>query len=184
VSASKLRALLEEESGIQDFHFVVPHPFLPPRYREMANNRNMILVLDECMTVRIRWEGSRFEEYSPLNPAAAGHLLKEVRANMTKYRTEVRVFEDFIRKYAEKPLDLDRPLDPWYRDRDRTLEAKRVQSSEGTDEVEVEVVADLGPPIKSFSFQGVSEEQGGESPMGDPDLEFVREALEAQQFDE
>lgn len=109
---SKLRRLLEDEAGFEDFCLTIPHPLLPPRFHDLCENRNMILVLDDSMTIRVTWEGSRFEEYYPLNPAAAGRLLAEVQSNMTNYRRDLQIFERFIRQWGEKPFDVPRFLDP------------------------------------------------------------------------
>lgn len=117
MSVEKLRSQLEWSLGFEECRFTVPHIFLPPRFREISQDRNMILTIGGDMVMCVRWEGSRLEEYHPLNPAAAGHLLKEVRDNMTRYRREIKVFEKFIRENAEVPDERDaRPLDPFYKD--------------------------------------------------------------------
>lgn len=109
---SKLRKFLEEEAGMEEIRLVIPHPLLPPRFRILSEERNMILILDENMVTRITWEGSRMEEYQPLNPAAAGQLLKEVCDRIIKYRRDLQGFEAFIREWGEKPFDEPQPLDP------------------------------------------------------------------------
>ena len=124
--ASKLRKLLDDVAGFEELCLTIPHPLLPPRFHDLCENRNMILVLDDSMTIRVTWEGSRFEDYHPLNPAAAGRLLAEVQSNMTKYRRDLQVFERFIRQWGEKPFDVPRFLDPPLRTTQDASEAERV----------------------------------------------------------
>jgi len=158
--SSPLRKLLEEEAGWEEFQMIIPHPFLPPRFQNLSENRNMILLLDRDMTLHVRWEGSRIHEHHPLTPGAVNRLVKEVLRKMSKYRGELEVFNRFIQRNAEQPFDDPRALDP-IRFKVRKLPpAGKIEEKEDT---AIEVTARIQLP---------SPELGGESPMGPMEEEF------------
>lgn len=159
--SSPLRALLEEEAGWEEFQMNIPHPFLPPRYQELSNNRNMILVLDRDMTLHVRWEGSRLHEHHPLTPRATRHLIREVLARMTKYRREIQVFSRFIEQSAELPFDDPRALDP-IRIKEREFPPAEPIVEEDDEAVEVSAEVEIREQLEGQQLA----EQGGESPMG------------------
>ena len=109
---SRLRKSLNEDAGIGDFEFIIPHTFLPPRFRKLKEKQNLILLLDQDLTLHVRWEGSRHHEHHPLTPRAAQHLARECLAYMRKYRRELQVFSRFIGEMGVQPFDDPRPLDP------------------------------------------------------------------------
>lgn len=112
----KFRALLEKVSGDEEIEFIIPHPFLPPRYQELANNSNMILVLDRDMTLHVRWEGARLLEWHSITPGESRRIVASVLRNLEKYREEIKAFGRFVDERAEMPFE-----DPRY---DGVLEIK------------------------------------------------------------
>jgi hypothetical protein len=104
VGISRLRALLEQRATVEDLQFIIPHPFLPPRFRKISQDRNMILLVDADLTIHVRWEGTRLAEHHPLTREAAQHLVREVLRNMKAYRRELEVYSRFLGSWAEQPL--------------------------------------------------------------------------------
>ena len=133
---------------------IIPHPFLPPRYQKLSQERNMILLLDRDMTLHIRWEGSKLHEHLPLTPRAARGLIRECLGRMTKYRRDLQVFSKFIEENAEQPFDDPRALDP-IRFKERELPPAQPLEEE-TEDTATELVAEI---------QLSNPEIGGESPM-------------------
>jgi len=156
VSRSPLRELLEKEAGWEEFQMVVPHPFLPPRFRKLAEGRNMIILLDRDMTLHVRWEGARVHEHHPLTPRATQGLIREILRYMTKYRRELQVFSGFVGSCAEQPFDDPRALDP-VRFKDKPLPAAPKEKEKKAEEnLPIEITATVSLPMY---------EMGGESPM-------------------
>jgi hypothetical protein len=157
--SSPLKDLLEKEAGWEAFQMVVPHPFLPPRYLEKARNRNMIILLDQNMTLHVRWEGSRRHEHLPLTPRATRGLIREVLDRMAKYRRDLKAFSTFVEKNAEQPFDDVRAPDPvrWKK--------RELPNATKDPEVvaEIEINAEMEEAIQAEHLL----EQGGESPMGE-----------------
>ena len=179
---SPLRERLEEDAGWEAFQMIIPHPFLPPRFRELARERNMILLLDQDMTLHIRWEGARMHEHHPLTPGAVRRLIKEVLRYMTQYRRELKVLARFIDGFAEMPFEDDRPLDPIQWPKKKGLTCAFLEEKEEEDQsievgAEVEIVKEKREPLpfrlNLSKFQRrypkdlpVPSELGGEAPMG------------------
>lgn len=162
--ASPLRQLLDDEAGWEEFEMIIPHPFLPPRFREMSENRNMILLLDRDMTLHIRWEGSRMHEHHPLTPRSARRLVREVLKRMTTYRADLQVFSRFFEQNAEQPFDDPRAPDPL-----RFKEREMPPASKIEDPEEHEVVAEVEIEEQLEAERMIELERmdiGGESPMG------------------
>lgn len=166
---SELRKLLNEEAAFQEFSFIIPHPFLPPRYQKLSRERNMVLFLDQNLTVHVRWEGARMHEHLSLTSKATSRLIKEVLRNMTVYRREINVFSRFIEDFAEQPFE-----NPRY---DASTTRKETPAAaKGAKDKAIEVTASIHIPFVSeptltqlemeLSFR---EQTGGESPMGDID---------------
>ncbi len=105
---SRLRVLLEEKATEEDIQFIIPHPLLPPRFREICEDRNMVLLLDTDMTIHVRWEGERMSEHHPLTRGATRRLVREVLRKATAYRRELEVYARFVDRWAEEPFDDDR----------------------------------------------------------------------------
>ncbi len=160
--ASPLRELLEQEAGWEDIQLVVPHPFLPPRLLEKAKNRNMIILLDQSMTLHIRWEGSRMHEHLPLTPRATRRLVLEVLDRMAKYRREIKVFSTFIERWAEEPFDDARYPDPVRWKKKEMPTAARIEEEQAQ-----EVIALIEPEASCEAERSLG--RGGESPMGEFD---------------
>lgn len=144
-----LAELLEEDCGLKDFHLILPHPLLPPRFREKSEQRNMILLLDRELTLHVRWEGARMHEHWPLTPAEAVRLIREVLSRLTIYRQELNTFSRFVAEAAEQPF-----------------EAKRFDAYE--EEVSVPSPALRTPQqVSRFFMPSRVLEMGGESPLPD-----------------
>jgi hypothetical protein len=94
---------LEQNVGFEEIQFVIPHAFLPPRFRDISDGRNMLLCLDLDVTIHVRWEGAHQNAHHPLTPGAARRLLRECKRNMTRYRTDLTTFANFLDAEAEEP---------------------------------------------------------------------------------
>ena len=166
---SPLREALEAEAGWEEFQMIIPHPFLPPRFQNLAKGRNMILLLDRDMTLHIRWEGARMHEHHPLTPGAVRRLMKEVFTRMTKYRRELQVFSKFVDENAEQPFDDPRAPDPLrWKEREMPVAAK--EEPEEEDEA-IEVTAHIEVGVSEQLEAERMLNRGGESPMGGDLLE-------------
>jgi hypothetical protein len=149
---SRLRKSLNEDAGMGDFEFIIPHPFLPPRFRKLKENQNLILLMDQDLTIHVRWEGSRHHEHHPLTPRAAQRLIQECLTYMKEYRRDVQVFSRFIGEMGEQPFDDPRPLDPARFQKPQEATAPKEQSQKIFSEVEMSVEIDRS-------------ELGGENPL-------------------
>ena len=150
---SRLRALLEKKALEEDIQFIIPHPLLPPRFREICGDCNMILLLDRDLTIHVRWEGERLSEHHPLTKGATRRLIGEVLRKAKEYRRELEVFGRFVDELAEEPFDDDRyeiirlPKDP--------PRAEREASNDTEDSViEIPAVIPLGPSRRSLCVGG------------------------------
>lgn len=152
MAVSPLRRILERGAGGEEFHYVIPHPFLPPRYQGISNNRNMILLMDRDLTLHIRWEGSRMHEHRPLTPKGTMKLLREVSKNMSEYRKELQILSRFIDSYGEAPFDDSRYELP--------IQNTEISIAKKREDVEAEALISITQPEQLYL------ELGGESPMG------------------
>ncbi len=150
---SRLRALLEKKALEEDIQFIIPHPLLPPRFREICGGCNMILLLDRDLTIHVRWEGERLAEHHPLTKGATRRLIREVLRKAREYRRELEVFGRFIDQQGEEPFDDDRyeiirlPKDP--------PKAEREASNDTEDSViEIPAVIPLGSSRQSLCVGG------------------------------
>ena len=153
--SSPLRKLLEREAGWEEFRMIIPYPFLPPRFQKLASNRNMILLLDQDLTLNVRWEGARMHEHHPLTPRAASRLIRDVLEHMSKYRRELGIFSRFVERYGALPFDDQRCLDP-IRTKQRKLPPAFREEGRGEEDTSTDVVATISL---------AKTEMGGESPM-------------------
>lgn len=145
----------------EEVEFTIPHVFLPPRFKEVSEERNMILFLDIDQVVHVRWEGARFEEHRALTPGACRRLFKDCIANMKRYRKDLDTMARFIDREGQSPF-WDPRRDSLTKEREErsapALESSEEKKREITatvdhsEELDLEVAADLL-------------ELGGESPM-------------------
>ena len=158
--AKSLKEQLNRALGFDEVSFTIPHVFLPPRFKEVSKNRNMILFMDTDTVMNVRWEGARQDEHHPLTPGACRRLFKECIRNMKKYRKDLNSFSRFVDDEAEFPF-----WDPREDSLTRDREEKPAPSTEEEEQGE-EIIAVLDS--SGELVQGtVSDflEQGGESPM-------------------
>jgi len=99
-----LREFLEVAAGAADIDFIIPHPFLPPRYQKQSLCRNLILGMDREFRAMIRWEGELVGRDTYLSPAECSRLIHDVLERMKKYRQELRSLKSFLGKVlCEEP---------------------------------------------------------------------------------
>jgi len=158
VGLSQLRTLLEQGVGVRSFQFIIPHPFLPPRFRKISENRNMILLIDQDVTMYARWEGERLERHQPLSKGAVRQLLREVTQRMKDYRRDLEIYGRFIESQGEEPFGGSRyefPTIP------RELDGAEQKK------VEIKPDKDNTPKLTAYLLMGTSaaEDMGGESPI-------------------
>ena len=151
-----LEEALYEVTGLKEIEFNIPHIFLPPRYRKICENRNMVLVVDEELVIHVRWEGALHDEYLPLTPKAACHLIKECTVRMTNYRRDLGVFSRFVKNEGEAFSGNSRDDNALLDEELECTEALPILNGRTT------VVA----KVSTFNHQ----DMGGESPM--PEGEF------------
>lgn len=108
---NKLLDLLVEKMGQEDVEFVIPHPFLPPRYRKICENRNMIVTLDTENTIQLRWENARLVTWMSPTPGEFRTIVSYARRKMQQYRRDLETFGNFVDRVAEDPF-----LDPIFND--------------------------------------------------------------------
>ncbi len=150
---SQLRALLERKASLDNLQFIIPYPLLPPRFREISEDRNMILLVDLDLTTHVRWEGERMVEHHPLSKGEVRRLMREVGRNISNYRQDLEVYARFIDSRCEEPFD------------DKRYEAFRLPKptpdaeQKGTEPTMTEIIAGISlEPSKATVV-------GGESPF-------------------
>jgi len=166
VGKSRLREILERKAIEEDLQFLIPHPFLPPRFRRISENRNMILLIDQELTAHVRWEGARLAEHHPLTVGATRQLIREVMRNMTRYRRELGIYGRFIEEYTEEPFDDERYESfRLVKELPTAVLDKTKETAKETDVVE----------LKASLLAGTSacSSMGGESPFPEWDWESV-----------
>ena len=160
--AKSLKEQLNRALGFDEVDFTIPHVFLPPRFKEMSKNRNMILFMDLDTVMNVRWEGARQDEHHPLTPGACRRLFKECIRNMKKYRKDLDAFSRFVDGEAEVPF-----WDPRENSLTKDREEKPAPSTEEEAQGE-EIIAVIGPSgelIQGTVSELLEDEMGGESPM-------------------
>ena len=160
--AKSLKEQLNRALGFDEVNFTIPHVFLPPRFKEISKDRNMILFMDLDTVMNVRWEGARQDEHHPLTPGACRRLFKECISNMKKYRKDLNAFSRFVDSEAEHPF-----WDPRENSLTKDREEKPAPSTEEEAQGE-EIIAVLGPDGKLMQgtvSELLEDEMGGESPM-------------------
>lgn len=158
---SQFRALLEKKALEDDIQFTIPHPLLPPRFREICEDRNMILLLDQDLTIHVRWEGERMSEHHPLTKGATRRLIREVLRKAKEYRRDLEIFARFVDQKAEEPFDDDRyELIRLPRDPPKAVRPILVDKKDSV--MEIPAVIPLGPSKTSLCV-------GGDNPFPDWD---------------
>lgn len=173
--ASQLRQLLSEKCGEEQLEFRIPEIFLPPRFRDLSEGRDLLLMLDDDLTIHVRWHNEDFLEHHPLTPGESKRLVGEVLKYMTKYRELLKVFGKFIYEYAELPWDEERYHDGFRQEKEATQRAKKAGSEEeeesetAREEAESEEVIELHAVLEELRqvTAALEAEAGGESPMPD-----------------
>lgn len=102
--ARRLRERLNKALGFEEVRFEIPHVFLPPRFRQISQNRNMLLTLDVDSVAHVRWEGALQETHYPLTPAQVRRLFRECARNMQEYRKDLTTFARFMDLEAVPPF--------------------------------------------------------------------------------
>jgi len=154
--ARRLKSLLNKLKGEEEIEFIIPHTFLPPRYREMAERHNMILVFDRDMTLHVRWEGVRLLEWNSISSGEARRIVSSVLRHLAHYEREVRVFSRFLDANAELPFE-----DPRFDASVKTEEETEAKPAPVKREVSGTVTAIPFTAPTKFMFAG------GESPLPD-----------------
>lgn len=149
---SRLRQLLEDKLLEENIFVTIPTIFLPPRFRKISGNRNMVLFMDIDATLHVRWEGTDLLEHRPLTKRACTRLIHEVLQNMNKYRRDLAIYTRFLETWADDPEPADRYEDSFYK---RTAPSAK----ENPEVTGPEIIAKFTPEDLS-KFMG-----GGESPM-------------------
>lgn len=160
--AKSLKEKLNRALGFDEISFTIPHVFLPPRFKEMSKNRNMILFMDTDTVMNVRWEGARQDEHHPLTPGACRRLFKECISNMKKYRKDLDAFARFVDGEAENPF-----WDPRTNSLTKDREEKPASSvEEGTKKEEIIAVAGPnGELVQGTVSEFLEEGMGGEGPI-------------------
>lgn len=123
--ANQLRQLLRKKAGWEQLEFRIPNTFLPPRFRDLSEGRDLLLMLDDDYTVHIRWHNEDFHKHHPLTPGAARRLVGETMKRMKQYKEHLGIFGKFIEEYAEQPLDEERYHDGFSQEKEATQRAKK-----------------------------------------------------------
>ena len=146
--ANQLRQILKKKAGWEQLEFRIPNIFLPPRFRDLSEGRDLLLMLDGDFTIHIRWHNEDFHTHHPLTPGASRRLVGEIMQRMKQYKEHLKVFGAFIDEYAERPYDEERYHDGFCQEKEATQRAKKDRpeeeeehEAEGQEEELEEVVA-------------------------------------------
>lgn len=151
---SKLARVVDD---LNEVEFILPHVFLPPRFKEVSKNRNMILFLDVDQVMHVRWEGALQDSHHPLTPGACRRLFKECVRNMRKYRKDLDAFSRFVGKTAEEPF-----WDPRNFGGSKPRPEKTAEAEEDPEEI-IAAIDNKGQLVEGTVSDFI--EEGGESPM-------------------
>ncbi len=151
-----LREKLERAGGVRNIEFMIPHMFLPPRFKKISEGRNMILLVDPDLVSHVRWEGSLQDEFHPLRRKAVQKLIDGCVARMKDYRSDLGVFSRFIERRTEEPF--------WDPRVDSLAEEREPKSAEGPSEPKGVVATVKAEPVAEGESD-FSEEGGGENPL-------------------
>jgi hypothetical protein len=130
VRASQLQQVLNKKVGEEQLEFRIPQIFLPPRFRDLSEGRDLLLMLDDDLTIHIRWNNEGFHTHHPLTPGAARRLVGEIMKHITEYKKSLRVFGTFINGVAEEPWDEERYHDGFRKEEETAQRAKEVGAKE------------------------------------------------------
>jgi hypothetical protein len=172
---------------MEQLEFRVPPVFLPPRFRDLSEGRDLLLTLDDDLTVHIRWHNEDFHTHHPLTIGATRRLVGEIMNYIKQYKEHLRVFGTFINKYGEQPFDEERYHDGFCQEKEATQRAKKdgqeeeeEHEAQGQEEEQDEVRPEFrramearraGKLFWESHFEQASE-IGGESPCPDPDADY------------
>ncbi len=178
MKASQLRQLLDYNAGGEQLEFRIPLIFLPPRFRKLSKERDLLLVLDEYFTINVRWQDEDFHTHHPLTPGESRRLVGEVMKYMKKYRENLRVFGKFLNEWSEPTWDKERYHDGIRQEKEVTQRAKKARSEEEDEheakgqEEEQEIASSLQAILQETDelVEVISSERGGESPC--PSAEY------------
>lgn len=148
----KLKAHLDRLAGDEEIEWIIPHPFLPPRYKKVCENRNMILLIDRDFTAHIRWEGARRGKWCSPTAGEIRTLIRQVKTKMTTYRRQLDVFSDFVTESVDIPFADPVDNDPSSRREPKKAEPLEDEEDDGVDR-----------PLDLLRKRVIDE--GGESPM-------------------
>ncbi len=170
MKVNRLRQLLREKAGEEQLDFRIPEVFLPPRFRGLSEGRDLLLMLDDDLTIHIRWQKEGFHVHHPLTPGAARRLVRESLRNMEKYKKELKIFGEFVDEVGEEPFEDERYHDGYCYERKTVPPAKRDRSE---DEGERTATIRNFPSLRALARmirEQDSTESGGESPC--PNVKF------------
>lgn len=148
---NKLLDLLVEKMGQEDVEFVIPHPLLPPRYRDICENRNMIVTLDTENTIQLRWENARLVMWMSPTPGEFRTIVSYAMKKMQKYRRDLETFGNFVDRVAEDPF-LDPIFDDGEAPRAGVAEKEKVPSSESVSQVRFPLMGGGESPFPTWVF--------------------------------
>lgn len=151
---SKLERVVDD---LNEVEFILPHVFLPPRFKEISKDRNMILFLDVDQVMHVKWEGALQDSHHPLTPGACRRLFKECVRNMRKYRKDLDAFSRFVDKTAEEPF-----WDPRTFSGSKPRPEKTAEAIEDPEEI-IAAIDNKGQLVEGTVSDFI--ESGGESPM-------------------
>jgi len=157
-----LKRKLERSATVDTVKFIVPYIFLPPRFKDISKNRNMILFVDLDLVTHVQWEGSLLDGDLPLKTKAVKRLVKECFRNMKKYQIDLKTFSKFVGEWGENPF--------WGRRTENLGTDHKPKSAEKRDETEVPAV--VGGKLETVQISDFLEGMGGESPMPSGPLDW------------
>lgn len=85
--------------------FTIPNVFLPPRYYDISEGRDLLIEMSDDFTLHARWAGERLWEHLPLTPGGVRRLAKDVLRKARKYQNELEIYTRFTSIVGEQPLE-------------------------------------------------------------------------------
>jgi hypothetical protein len=146
VKRNKLLNLLVAKMGEEEMEFIIPYLLLPPRYRKLCQNRNLIVTLGIENTIQLRWENVRLTTWMSPTPGEFRTIVSYALRKLQEYRRDLQTFGNFVDRVAEPPFQ-----DPIFDDGEAST--ARVAGKK-------EAVSTEAATIGLFPFIG----GGGESP--------------------
>lgn len=96
-----LYRLLEDKAGGEEFQWRIPNSFLPPRFKKLADGKDMLLVLERNYSLNLRIDGEKIQATIVLTPGKARQLLKEITNYCSEYGKQARSLSSFVKNYGE-----------------------------------------------------------------------------------